>query len=157
MSNNFYNKEINELLEEWITGTYTVSEGGIIDVSGDVWTDGSFDELPVTFGTVSGDFNCSANDLQSLKGCPKTVGGSFNCTENDLSTLEGGPQTVKGNYICSDSGLQELTGHPIKVGEGFWCNCNNLNDIDGYEKINAKGYDFDEDWHDENPQITRAD
>ncbi len=47
------------------------------------------DRLPVRFGAVGGDFDCSDNWLTTLEGAPHTVGGHFYCSRNRLSSLVG--------------------------------------------------------------------
>ncbi|MBR4931917.1 MAG: hypothetical protein IKZ02_02695 [Alphaproteobacteria bacterium] len=37
---------------------------------------------------LEGNFNCSCNQLFSLKGTPKIIKGSFNCSFNKLNTLD---------------------------------------------------------------------
>ena len=64
---------------------YTISENGLVDVKGSV--DISFKnlkEIPVQFGIVKGDFNCSNNQLTDLKGIPGSVRGVLYCTGNHI-------------------------------------------------------------------------
>jgi hypothetical protein len=49
---------------------------------------------------VPGSFDCSENNLTSLKGAPQTVGENFNCKENKLTSLKGAPQKVGRNFYC---------------------------------------------------------
>ena len=51
--------------------------------------------------TVEGFFDCSANMISSLEGCPETVLGNFYCSDNRLTSLEGCPKEVGGNFYCS--------------------------------------------------------
>lgn len=50
--------------------------------------------IQVKFNVINGDFDCSANGLISLQGCPNVVKGNFLCNENYLTSLEGGPKEV---------------------------------------------------------------
>lgn len=52
-------------------------------------------------GSVCGWFNCSGNNLTTLKHAPKEVSGSFDCSENKLTSLEHAPKTVGGSFYCS--------------------------------------------------------
>ena len=70
-------------------------------------------EIPITFGTVGGEFNCFDNNLTSLKGCPRIVGDCFNCSCNDLSSLEDCPQKVDGYFFCFDN-RKEFTEDEVK-------------------------------------------
>ncbi len=45
-------------------------------------------EIPVKFGRVEGYFNCSDNQLTTLKNCPTYVGSDFVCNDNDLTSLK---------------------------------------------------------------------
>jgi hypothetical protein len=57
-------------------------------------------ELPQNFfGNIRRDFDCSGNNLISLKGCPEYVGGYFDCHGNQLESLEGCPKEV-GDFYC---------------------------------------------------------
>ncbi len=63
---------------------------GTVNVAGHVYLAYShLERLPVRFGTVGGDFNCSGNRLTSLVGVPSSVGGNFWCIENRLTSLIG--------------------------------------------------------------------
>jgi hypothetical protein len=69
--------------------TWILNSDGKVDVSSSViisWL--SLTELPVKFGRVYGNFDCSGNKLTSLKNCPDYIGGSLNFTNNNLSSLD---------------------------------------------------------------------
>lgn len=71
-------KDIEAKLKELDIDNYTISETGIVDVKGTV--DISFKDLkkiPIRFGIVRGDFNCSNNQPDSLTGSPQMVGVSL--------------------------------------------------------------------------------
>ena len=91
-------------------------------------------KLPITFGTVGGSFDCSDNDLTSLKGCPRTIGKNFYCSANDLTSLEGCPSEVNGNFDCSYNDLTSLEGCPSEVGRDFDCR----NNKDDFRKAEIK-------------------
>ena len=46
--------------------------------------------------TINGGFDCSNNQLTSLKGCPKQINGSFDCYGNSLKSFEGCTKIIKG-------------------------------------------------------------
>ncbi len=71
--------------------------------------------LPVSFGRVTGDFNCKGNRLTTLQGSPQIVGGSFDCRHNFLHTLEGGPVEVGGTFHCTSNPIMSLEGAPKKI------------------------------------------
>ena len=57
-------------------------------------------EIPITFGTVGGDFFCYNNSLISLNGSPTEVAGDFDCCNNKLTSLNGCPREVVGDFSC---------------------------------------------------------
>ncbi len=72
------------------------------------------EELPECFKNmvVKGNFNCSANNLITLKNMPKVL-GSIDCSQNELCSLEGAPQEINGSFICRDNPhLKSLKGAP---------------------------------------------
>jgi hypothetical protein len=93
---------------------------------------------------VKGDFDCSCNDITSLKGAPKYVGGKFGCSMcHNLISLEGAPEKHDGIFDCSNcENLTSLKGAPKEVGGKFDCDCcDNLISLEGApEKV---GGDFD--------------
>lgn len=50
---------------------------------------------------VYGSFDCSRNQLESLKGCPRMIVGDFICSNNKLKTFDYGPSFINGFYDCS--------------------------------------------------------
>jgi hypothetical protein len=115
-------------LKNWVTGTFDVDENGLVNVTGDVFF--SYHSLPknlpISFGIVTGNFDCSHNNLTSLVGAPKEVGGSFNCVYNRFVSLRGAPLKVGGDFRCSNNLLTSLNGAPTEVGGSFSCSSNNI-------------------------------
>ena len=123
---------INQICKEYGIKNYIINPDGSIDVDGSVSLYRRvLRELPLKFGVVTGDFDCSFNQLTSLIGCPSYVGQNFKCTGNDLSRtgLEGCPQEVGGHFECLDNQLTTLKGGPRKVGGNFWCWNNKLTNL----------------------------
>ena len=89
------------------------------------------DGFIINFGKVTGDFDCSWNQLISLKGAPQEVGGNFICYSNRLTSLKGAPQIVGGGFYCSNTQLTSLEGAPQQVGENFYCQSNQLTSLKG--------------------------
>jgi hypothetical protein len=133
------NKNKNDIeakLKELGVENYTISDDASIDVDGTV--DISFknlEKIPVRFGIVNGDFNCSNNKLVSLKGSPKSVGVSFFCHKNRLTSLEGAPQLVGKAFVCSNNILTSLEGAPQSVNGSFNCSENNLVSLKGAPEV----------------------
>ena len=98
-------------------------------------------ELPdLSDVTVEGNFDCSSNQLTSLKGAPRTVNGDFNCSHNQLSDLRGGPENVRGAFRCWYNQLTSLFGAPQHVGGEFNCNLNMLTDLQGAPQYVGQGF-----------------
>ena len=70
---------------------------------------------------MEGAFNCSHNELHSLKDAPQEVGGTFACSGNKLASLKDAPQEVGTDFNCSSNELTSLEGAPKKVGGSFHC------------------------------------
>ena len=65
-------------------------------------------ELPAILKnvTVNGDFDCTMNQLTSLKNSPKYVSNDFLCNDNILTSLEGAPKTVGENFYCDNNSVK---------------------------------------------------
>jgi hypothetical protein len=48
-------------------------------------------------------FDCSNNQLTTLKGGPEIVGLSFNCAHNLLKSLEGAPHSIGLTFSCGNN------------------------------------------------------
>lgn len=76
-----------------IKGTVQINDDLTVDVDGDVNLQQlELKKLPLKFGKVSGNFNCSRNKLESLDGAPHEVGDGFYCSGNKLESLDGVPK-----------------------------------------------------------------
>ncbi len=67
------------------------------------------EELPEFLSEISEvteHFDCSVNNLTSLKGAPQSIGGGFHCGNNKLTSLEGAPKSVKGDFFCGRNAVQ---------------------------------------------------
>ena len=72
--------EIEKWLKEYDIKNYTINDDFTIDVNGEVCVgQKNLIEFPdyIQFGVVRGNFDCSLNDLTSLRGCPREVGKGF--------------------------------------------------------------------------------
>jgi hypothetical protein len=102
-----------EFCEKYLKN-YTINSDNTIDINGDVELGSVLDKnmliLPVKFGNVYGDFNCSWNNLTTLEGCPNYVDGNFYCYGNELTTLEGSPKYVGGKFTANYNNLISLKG-----------------------------------------------
>ena len=110
---------------------YDLPDGFVIKGDLDIRFHG-LTELPdLSKVTVLGNFECSDNELTSLKGAPQKVGGDFMCLRNKLTSLEGSPREVSGNFICERNELADLKGAPQQVGGDFSCGDNKLYSLEG--------------------------
>jgi hypothetical protein len=136
--------KIKKLLAEYftITGTPTIKPDGTVDIEGDciLISNKKVNQLPVKFGKVSGNFNCSYTQLTSLVGSPQSVGGNFYCYRNQLTSLVGAPQSVGGDFLCGINQLTSLVGAPQSVGGSFNCYHNQLTSLVGAPQ--SVGRDF---------------
>ncbi len=79
-------------------------------------------EIPIPFYIVNYSYDCSNNNLTTLKNSPKKVlGMRFDCSYNKLKDLKGGPEYVAGDYMCNNNNLTSLEGLPKTIGGNFDC------------------------------------
>lgn len=123
---------------------FTVDSQGFYNVDGDC----NIDRLNITsfgkvqFGSITGNFVCSNNNIFSLKGCPKEVGGYFFCYNNKLSSLEYGPLVVGKDYSCYGNNIKLLDHIPKVKGTGYYIHCDSES-ISSYPNIKYIGIDTD--------------
>ena len=111
---------ISLICEKYGIKNYTINDDGSIDVNGDVYLSfKDLTELPLTFNKVTGWFDCSYNNLTTLKGCPRWVGSSFICSYNNLTSLEFSPDYVGSNFWCQ---YNKLTNNycDTEIGSKFY-------------------------------------
>ena len=130
-----------EEIEEYDIRNYTLNDDGSIDVNDNVnLSNKGLTKLPIKFRNVTGDFECSHNNLKSLEGSPKTIGGDFYCDSNKLTSLLGSPETVGGYFSCSSNELTSLLGSPETIGSDFYCYENNLKSLEGSPKMVGRNF-----------------
>ena len=140
-------REQKKFLDQRTEGTWSLNpQTGKVDVDGGFWCGGEKleDFKGISFGSVSRNFDCSENSLQTLEGAPETVGGNFHCYNNSLRTLEGSPETVGGNFYCFNNSLQTLEGAPRTVGGNFYCDDNPLQTLEGAPETVGRKFYLDE-------------
>jgi hypothetical protein len=125
-------EDIDSICKRYNITNYTINSDGLVDVDGGVnLYNRGLTKLPLKFGKVTGNFDCSRNQLTTLEGAPNYVGGSFNCSYNQLTTLEGSPDHIGGYFNCYNNQLTTLEGGPSYVGGGFYCGYNQLTTLEG--------------------------
>jgi len=125
-------------------GNWSINpQTGLIDVQGDFLCDklkneSTIEKLPVSFGVVTGNFDCSDLEMLTLEGSPQEVGGYFKCSRNRINSLIGAPRKVGGYFDCSDWGvisrshkITSLEGAPQEVGGDFDCSSNRITSLKG--------------------------
>ena len=116
-------KNIKYICAKYNIENYTINEDKSIDVDGDVYLSClGLTKLPLKFRNVTGYFDCSNNNLITLKGAPETVDDNFDCSYNNLITLEGAPRRVNDNFDCShNKNLMSLEGISPTIHGNFYC------------------------------------
>ena len=86
---NTFEEYIDSICSKYGITNYTINSDGLVDVNGSVSLSHlSLRSLPVRFGSVTGDFHCSYNNLTSLEGGPYQVGGNFHCIGVNLIQIQ---------------------------------------------------------------------
>jgi hypothetical protein len=134
--------EIHSICKKYKIKDYTINDDGSIDVEVNVeLLKCDLYELPLTFNKVGGTFDCSDNNLTSLKGSPKEVGVNFYCYKNNLTSLKDSPTEIRGDFFCDQNSLTSLEHGPELVGYDYDCAANYLTDLKGAPR--KIGYVFD--------------
>lgn len=128
---NEYSK-IDDWLFDMGISDYTINDDLTVDVAMDVVIeDMELTELPVQFGRVGRYFDCAANNLTTLKGCPTYVGWDFICHSNKLTSLEYCPQEIGNSLICYDNQITSLEYVPKSFTGTLSCYENELTSLKG--------------------------
>lgn len=122
--------------EKYKIENYTI-ENGVINVDGNVELSfKKLESLPFKFGSVTGSFNISGNELTTLENCPDEVGGSYNISDNKVKSLEGCPDAINnGSFDCGYNLLETLVGGPRYVSSNYICKENHLKTLEGAPEI----------------------
>ncbi len=115
---------------------YIVNANGSINISNE-----ELQEIPIQFYHVEGNFDCSHNQLISLKGCPQYIGGSFYCHNNQIISLKYCPSSVYGDFDCSSNQIKSLEYCPHFVEGNFFCHKNKLTSLEYFPEF-IKGFVF---------------
>jgi len=104
-----------------------------------------YDELPdLSDIIIKGNFNCSNNNLKTLKGSPKYVSEIFKAEECNLESLEGGPILVGHAFNVYGNKLTSLEHSPRMVGNGYECRGNQLKSLKGRPELIGGGLALDD-------------
>lgn len=107
-------QEIHNICKVYNISNYKINSDGSIDVDGNLTIIyRNLYTIPIKFNKVSGDFDCSLNNLISLENSPIEVGGDFICDFNRLKSLVGSPIKINGYLSCIGYKLESLDGLSI--------------------------------------------
>lgn len=135
-------EEIISWLNQYKIENHTINEDLTVDVVSFVdISEKLIESIPFQLNKIFGDFDCSHNNLTSLKGSPKYVEGYFNCNFNKLNSLEGCPK-IGTNLFCNKNKLTELNVNPEKIKGNIYCAFNRFmdNTIKQLEPNEVKNY-----------------
>lgn len=131
-------EEIHDLCRKYFITDYTINEDLSIDVDGNVnFYDKNLKYIPLNFNYVKYVFDCSRNELISLKGCPKEVGGDFSCNRNNLKSLVGSPLIARRNVYCSDNHIKNFEGGFDTIYGQLNCQGNNIVSLMGFPNVSG--------------------
>jgi hypothetical protein len=147
--------EIERIMERWftVTGPWHVNDQGQVDVDGSVslraHPDGSWPEIPVPFGNVTGKFEAKHVGLRSLKNSPRTVNMSLVVNNNLLKSLTHAPDLIGEDFEAYENGhLTELACDHCVVKRDLDVTLCNLTSLKGCPQV-SQGI-----WAKENPRLT---
>ena len=139
---NFDENAIREKCLSYGIPNFKLNDDGSIDVDDSIdLSCYSFEELPIVFNKINGDFSCSGGELTTLKGCPRYVNGDFSCSNNNFKNFIGAPINVTGNFYCGSNKLTSLEGLMTDIGGELFIKTDKLTPIydimcDDMEHIN---------------------
>ena len=104
--------EIRKLCKLYKIHDFKINDDGSIDTKYSVdLSNRDLDEIPIKFNQVRGYFDCSNNNIKSLKNSPKIIVGNFICDNNNLESFKHSPDIVHGSFQCSNNPLKSLKGY----------------------------------------------
>ena len=115
-------REVHKICKRYNIENYTINEDMSIDVDDDaIISHLMLNKIPVNFNNVAGTFDCSDNNIRSLKGCPKFTGGDFYCNSNYITKLPGTIERCR-SFDCRFNELTSLEGAPKIITESWYLN-----------------------------------
>lgn len=98
---------IGDWLRKYQVTEYYINSDLTIDVDTDCYlSNHDFGPLPeyINFNKIHGDFDIHANNILTLRGCPKIVLGYFDFSDNKLTSLDYAPEKITGNLYGFNKG-----------------------------------------------------
>lgn len=107
----FFNNKVD--IENWLKSVHIRNFYIHDDLTVDVHQDVSIynlrlSSLPVQFGRINGYFECSHNNLYSLKGAPREVNGDACFNYNCLTSIEYCPSIVHKDLMLRDNPILNI-------------------------------------------------
>ena len=125
--------DINWICREYNIKNYTINQDKSIDVAGVVdLSNLSLIKLPLKINKISGSLQIHGNKLISLKGCPDSIETNFDCSYNQLTSLKYFPKHIGGRLIGIDHNqLKSLEFLPLDYKNDLFCSYNKLTNLKG--------------------------
>ena len=97
----------NTNIRKDVNYTYVIDINGDVNLSNKNLTD---PDMTAKFGKVTGNFECSNNQLTNLDFAPDCVGGNFNCSNNNIKDFDDIPiRHVVGNFYAYGADPDKLS------------------------------------------------
>jgi hypothetical protein len=130
---------LRELDYNYKSNNYIIDQKGHINVGGTVYIkQGDLKSLPYKFGTVTNNFICRDNKLETLINFPMKVGGTLDISENNLTHFDYLPE-INGGFDFSYNGISNLDDFKNKIILDFDCSYNNLTNCNFIYNTNIQG------------------
>lgn len=103
-------RDIKKFCDNYLNTTYTINKDYSVDVHGNAYLrNAGLTKIPVKFNKIDGKFDCSLNELTSLKNCPNIVNGDFDFEENQITSLEYFPTHIQGKVNGSHNQITDIS------------------------------------------------
>lgn len=122
-----------------VNNSFRLNDDGSIDLFGDVSVAClGLKELPIRINEVQGYFDCSGNNLTTLKNAPKAVMRHFYCRNNLLKTLEGCPEIIGGAMYAETNNITSLEFLPLQIKSSIHLQDNPIRELTGIKELPNK-------------------
>lgn len=107
--------KLTEICKEFNINYSKLNKDLSVDVIGNVLlTSKKLSKLPIKFNKVTGNFNCSSNELTSFENFPKEVIGDLRCDMNNISSFDFCPHYISGEFSCYSNPIHKLYDRYVK-------------------------------------------
>lgn len=121
-------------LDSQFIHNYIINEDLSVDVMGDVNFSGkNLEFIPIQFGVIDGNFDCSNTNLQNTQGFPKKVKGSVDISGTSIKSLHGMTEDIGQSFYCSNNKeLFSLKYGPAKVNKTYVISYTPINNLEDF-------------------------